>query len=258
MAMRFLTPILMMCALQAGCTEIDPLPLVDAQGNPIRLPEAWDTWLEVEEITPGDSEIPVIPIFRVTFPTYLNTTNVLDVDMVSLSSGGIRASGRATYDMVDRSLDWRPFSPLIAGLNYTLQLNPNRVESVTNAPLRVSQLPTYSVKEDAPRHTAVTSISASWDDVAKIFEVKCWGCHQDPEWRLNPLTVASMVGVTADSVDVFLVKPRDPSASYLMHKILPDYPVRRFGVQPPVWSSEEPLTRQELKVIQAWIQAGAP
>lgn len=256
--MRFLTPVILLLALNTGCTEVDPLPLVDAQGNPIRFPDAWDTWLEVEEITPADTEIPVMPIFRVSFPTYLRTVNVLDVDMVSLNSGGIRAGGRSTYDMVDKTLVFRPFSPLIVGLDYTLTLNPNRVESVTGSPLAVGRLPTYSVRSEAPPHTAPDIVTANWQDVAAIFEAKCWGCHQDPEWRLNPLTRESMIGVLGESVDVFVVKPRDPAGSYLMHKILPDYPLRRFGVQPPEWSSEPPLTKAELKVIQAWVQAGAP
>jgi hypothetical protein len=63
-----------------------------------------------------------------------------------------------------------------------------------------------------------------WPEVDRILEANCRSCHADPQWRLNPLTRESMLGVRAEQVSRFLVRPGDPADSYLMEKILPSYP----------------------------------
>ena len=67
-----------------------------------------------------------------------------------------------------------------------------------------------------------------------------------------------MIGARADEVDEVIVIRYDAADSYLMHKIIPDYPLRRYGVQPPTWSDAEPLTANEIALIEDWIRVGAP
>jgi len=240
-----------------ACTPIDTPPIVDAQGNVVRVPAAYDSWLEIEELTPSGGEIGSRPVFVLTFNAYVSTRNWLDYDVMHLSSGGIRASGRATWDVVGRTIEWRPFGELIDGLDYRVGLNPSRLESVTGAPPFVGTLPVFRVNSEIENVPPALVAASSWGDVQGIIERTCASCHRDPEWLLNPLTVDSMIGVKAEALDVFLVKPFDAANSYLMHKILPDYPNRRFGVQPPTWSDEDPLSSDEIRAIASWIDSGA-
>ena len=246
-----LLPLLMM-----GCTAIEPDVPVDDEGNPIPLPGPYDDWLRVQSVSPRGT-IPTRPTIRITFNAHLEDDLFIDQDMVWLSSGGIRASGRTTYDFQTRTLVFRPFVELIDGLKYRLYVNDIRFESVTGAPPEFAGFPLYTVSSEVEPEETEEGVVV-WPDVRPIFERKCYACHQDPTWQLNPLTPESMVGVRADGGDEHLVVRYDPADSYLMHKIVPDYPLRRHGVQPPVWSDSEPLTFDETAMIQQWIASGAP
>lgn len=111
-------------------------------------------------------------------------------------------------------------------------------------------------REAAPQEVAELP-SPSWQEVSPLIEERCAGCHRDEQWGLNPLTYDSLLGAKSTQTDQFLVRAGDPQDSYLMRKILPDYPEREFTVQPPPWSDVERLDRQELLLIEGWIAAGA-
>ncbi len=57
--------------------------------------------------------------------------------------------------------------------------------------------------------------------------------------------------------DLLLVQPFDPERSYLMHKLLWDYPLREGTAQPTPWDGGAPLPEQDLRLIERWIRGGA-
>lgn len=240
----------------AACGPIDPEPPTDDEGVPIPTPGPFDDWLEVEEVTPDGGEVGLRPTIRVRFDTFIEDDELIDFSAVSLQSAGLRVTGRVTWEMTTRTLVFRPLRDLVPGLQYTLSLAPDYLESVTGAPFRSSDLPKFEAVEGGGS-AADPEIDSSWDAVDTIFERKCRSCHADPQWQLNPLTRASMIGQPSAQTDQLVVLPFDPADSYLMHKILPDYPIRRFTVQPPPWSHAEPLTDVERRLVEAWIRNGA-
>ncbi len=241
-----------------ACGSIDPEPPLDDEGEPIETPEPFDTWLGVERIEPASGVISRNPVFEITFDTYIEDDDLLNYDLVFLQSGGIRVRGFAEWDVSRRTLVWRPSGELIDGLEYQLRLNEDRLRSVTGAPPLFRFGAEYEVDGELEPPSPEARPRATWRDIDTIIVRKCASCHRDPEWLLNPLTPESMIGVRADGRDQLLVIRRDPADSYLMHKILPDYPLRDYGIQPPVWSDAAPLTPNEVAAIQSWIQAGAP
>lgn len=244
-----------------GCGSIDPEAPLDAQGREIPVPEPGERWLSVSGIAPEGEVIPSRPVIRLELSEYVDDDLMLDVDVISLVSGGRRASGRAVWDMQTKTLSWTPFSPLIDGLDYSLAVNASRLESVAGSPLFPPRSRAWRVDAGLDSSAVPSGMAprreARWDEVAEVFSRKCWTCHQDPQWRLNPLTPESMVGVKAADLDRFLVVPLDPDDSYLVQKVLPDYPTIVWDVQPPAWSGVEPLEASEIATIIDWVASGA-
>ncbi len=248
---------ILLVALLSACGSIDPEPVLDAQGNPIPSPEAGEPWLVVEQITPDADVIPSSPEITIQFSDHLEDDLLVDYDVISLVSGGKRVGGRAAWNAVTKTLTWRPFGSLIDGLDYTLQLNNARLLSVVGSPLFPTKRKVWRVdaSQDSPAIQAVADVR--WSDVERVLKTRCWSCHQDPEWKLNPLTRESMIGERSDGGDEILVVPFDPSDSYLLQKIVPDYPTIRWDVQPPVWSGAQPLGEREVRLVESWIRQGA-
>lgn len=238
----------------AACGAIDPEPATDPDGKPIPVPPAGESWLTVQEILPAAGDIPPRPVVSIRMSNYIDDDRLVDIDVVSLASGGRRAFGRTSWDMQSRTLTWRPSAPLTPGLEYDLVLNTSRFQSVTGAPLWNAPRVRWKVDADLESPTIAERRGSSWGQVEAVLARKCWSCHQDPQWQLNPLTVESMVGERAKDVDAFLVLPRDPDDSYLIHKVLPDYPLIRWDIQPPAWSGAQPLEPGEIQVFIDWIE----
>lgn len=248
---------LLMCTTLLGCTSIEDEPLLDEDGNLIPTPGPYDYWLDIEDAQPtGDTSLR--PTIELKFNAHLEDDDFIDFNMAWLASGGIRASGLTSYRVRDRTLVFRPYNNLIEGLRYRLIVNDALLESVTGAPADISTLPLVIASSEIPIEEPEPEPDVAWPDVRRVFERKCWSCHQDPSWQLNPLTRESMIGTKALESDELLVIRYDPADSYLMHKVIPDYPIRRYGVQPPTWSDAEPLTETELALIEDWIRVGAP
>ena len=219
--------------------------------------ETGDDWLQVETIHPDGGEVGPRPEVRMEFNTYIEDDRLLDYGVATLESGGLRVSGRVEYEMTTRSLVFRPLRDLVPGLIYTMSLRADFLRSVTGAPFRATRLPRFVPVEDAVGPGPTPIPRATWSEIDAVLERKCRSCHADPTWDINPLTRASLVGVPSEQTDATLVVPYDPGDSYLMHKILPDYPVRRFTVQPPPWSGAQPLTTGEQRLFELWIRDGA-
>jgi len=248
---------ILVIALLSACGSIDPDPLLDAQGNPIAVPAAGESWLVVEQISPETDVIPTNPQISIRLSNHIDDDLLVDYDVISLTSGGKRMGGRTSWDVTSKTLTWRPFGNLIDGLDYSLQVNDSRLLSVVGSPLYPFKRRTWRVdaQEEAP--TPQTSAEVRWSQVEQILERRCWSCHQAPQWQLNPLTRESMIGKRSNGGEEFLVVPFDPADSYLLHKIVPDYETIRWEVQPPSWSGAAPLQDHQIRLIEAWIRQGA-
>ena len=263
-----ITLALILCACGG---RIEREPLRDEDGEEIPTPPPLEDWLLVEELSPGgDEALPDSPTFLVRFNQYLQEDSARSYGVLSLKTGGVTVGGEYTPIMTERALVWRPNRPLRDTFEYTLTVSGESIRSVTGAPTPpdYSRAVTFIVDASQPPNGPVTSLDleleVSWREVQALFEEKgCYQCHGEPSWHeLNALTYASLVGQKSAQSDLFLVRFKDPVNSYLMHKILPDYPVRRGTLQPPEWAdapaSSRPLDRDELWLVERWIRRGAP
>jgi hypothetical protein len=241
-----------------ACTPVDPDGPVDEDGDPIPLPGPYDTFLEIESITPGEGDaLGPRPWLALRFNAYLDDDTFSSFGAMQLRAGGLRQRGDVRYVMTDRTLYWRPYSDLRDGFVYELDLTLGGVESVTGAPLREPDaLPVYTADADAesaPFGRADDPVT--FDEVDAVFQARCASCHGTPEWPyLVPLDRESLLTTTQPNLGRVMVRAGDPADSYLMHKVLEDYPDRLNGPCPPTWSEDPtPLTRDEVWLIERWI-----
>ncbi len=233
--------------LIASCAENEPL----GEGY-------YDLPLRVVSIEPKPDDGPIYrdQTFRIRLSGYLSTSPLTWYNTATLASGGRRASIYARYFLVDRELEIQLRNNMEPDLYYTLSLNPDTFTSVTGQALEGTTTFTYQVG-DAFEPAARPFSVPTWDDVEAIL-APCGDCHDDPEWKLPPMSYEALVGQrSAQDERRFLVRPFDPARSYLMHKVLASYPVRIGGAQPPVWDQQDPLLEEDLRTLAAWIRAGA-
>jgi hypothetical protein len=243
-----------------SCGEIEQDPPTDADGEVIPIPDPFDSWLEIRGVAPDSDTISTSPTLVVTFSDYLEDDRIRSYDFAELRSGGRRTLGASTYVMTDKAIVWRPYGELERGLKYDFKVLLD-LRSYTNAPTTPSGFDTrtYIVRDDGATAGAEELPEPAWADVDAILMRRCAECHRDTSRRLNPLTRESLVGRRSEQVDRYLVRPGDAPDSYLMHKLLWDYEDIEYTHQPPPWQENaEQLPREELLVIERWIENGAP
>ncbi len=244
--------------LLSSCGQLEPEPPLDEEGEPIPMPDPHEEWLYFEEFAPED-EISIRPTIAITFNTYVNPSTFTSYAAARLTSRDIRNSGRVDYRMTRKQVLFRPNASLEPDLSYVLEWRANDVESVTGSPLHpFALLPRYTTNDELEMSPPLDRPNVQWEEVEELFDRHCNDCHGDSSWQLPELTRDGLVGTRSQQVESMLVEPFHPARSYLMHKILPDYPIRRFTEQPPPWSDAEPLSIEEIERIEHWIAAGAP
>jgi mono/diheme cytochrome c family protein len=93
-----------------------------------------------------------------------------------------------------------------------------------------------------------------------VFETSCMPCHSGDQpadgLSLEATTfVAATVGIAGSELDTLaLVEPGRPDRSYLMMKVMGDERIK--GARMP--KGAEPLTAEQLKVLNDWIAALPP
>lgn len=257
--------------------QIEPDPLVDEDGDVIPVPGPYETWLRVVEISPPtgkNNRLAAKPTFAIEFDQYLDDDTFKSYQTASLRSGGLGVGGNQTYIMTTKTLLWEARSELRPGFEYTFQVGLSNIRSVTDSPRfpdeQVSRIYIAEDDEEVPEEDQMLEVVSHdfelsrdpvfWESVEALFQEKqCYECHGQQDWPLlTDLTREGLVGERSTQRDLFLVRPGDPTDSYLMHKILPDYPVREGTVQPPPWSETgAPLTTEELWLVERWIRGGA-
>jgi len=146
---------------------------------------------------------------------------------------------------------------------------PDRtLAAVTGAPFEAPEGPlAFRIDADGPTtNVPLPDDPVTFADIEPLLTARCAQCHGNTEaWPfLVPMTPEALNGQPSEQVPALLVRPGDPYDSYLMHKLIPDYPVRRNGPHPPPWGEDEPweadatpLTTEELWLIERWIAGGA-
>lgn len=250
----------MIGAVLGGCGPIErPVP-VDEEGEEVAVPAPGESWLELLEQRPV-GETSVRPVVELVFDQYLDRNTFTSYGAISVSSGGgLTQFGETSYWMTRKTLRFTPRSDLEAGLVYQINLSGGEgLRSVVGSPLIpgtvLGEFRTSAEVEGEGSSLARRVVERG--EIERILEAKCQGCHGDQRWGLPEMEVGSLWRTRSEQVDLFLVEPYAPERSYLMHKILPDYPERRFTVQPPPWSEVGPLSLEEVELIEHWIASGA-
>lgn len=100
-------------------------------------------------------------------------------------------------------------------------------------------------------------------DVQTVFDQRCVVCHRidDPLGGLileRSYSYMQIVNVRSIGADMLRIKPNDPDASYLLHKMMSSHIVAGGRGSPmpphPPWTT---TTDDEIQVIRLWIQQGA-
>ncbi len=237
-----------LAAAALACVDNPPLPA-----------DLYDPSVRILAIDPSPDGGPVAeqPVFTASLNTYLDPAPLTFFNAAALNSGGVRASVRADYRMVDKQLVVTTRRPLEPGLIYDLTFNPDAIASVTGQPFQGPALIQF-LSGDAPLPPAPAEPEAPrWAEIEPLL-APCNVCHLDPEWQLPAVTREAMVGVASEQQpELVVVRPFDAPASYLMHKILWDYPLRHGTAQPPPWAGYDQLSIDAQRLIERWINAGA-
>ena len=245
--------------LGIGCGPIEGPVLVDDEGEPVPVPEPLEDWLRVISVEPLE-EVSVRPVVAIEFNAYLDPATFSSFGAIQMNSGGLGRWGYTDYRMTRKTLLFRPNGDLEPELEYRIVMPGGAgFRSVVGSPLfPATTLPVVISTDELAPEGPIQRGAVRAAEVEEIFEGHCNQCHGDPQWQLPSLEPERLVGARSGQVDRFLVEPYHPGRSYLMHKILPDYPDRRFTVQPPPWSEAEALTMEQIEKIEDWIANGAP
>jgi hypothetical protein len=259
----------------SGCLALEPPP---TQGEDVYTPPRSATTLKLTGISPKpSSEQGAAPTIWLSFDQYLDPALIGFHDTLSLTSGGVGFTVRAHYELVDKRIVGRLTRPLEHGLAYVLAPKYDNIRSLLGAYMEAAPLIEFTVGAPDPVVDTLEPSTArvpSWEqDISPMLEEGCT-CHTltlrpDDWFDIPPLTYEALVQQpSTQRPDLMRVEPLEPTRSYLMHKLLSDYPTRRGGEMPPRWAEEasrpgiqisyKPLSYDALRVVELWIRAGAP
>lgn len=207
----------------------------------------------------------------VEFDQHLVASRLIFFNTLSVKSRGLGMGIRSHYEMVDKRVVARLTRDLEAGLVYTMKINIDNVRGLSGAPMLES--PEIIFRAGDHRVEGREETLPTWtDDIEPLIDASCGGCHRaatDDAWfaDIHDLAYENLIkDESAQWSGRHLVVPFQPASSYLMHKLIEDYPSRAGSMMPPPWTSDfdrlptppTPLTRDDLRLIERWIRIGAP
>ncbi len=200
----------------------------------------------VEVEPPAGTEHPADLPLRIRFDRYLDPETV--ADSAAVRSSDVYFSIRAAYDPVDRALLVVPVIQLRVGLEYVLELDPERLRGLEgerlDAPFEAVFRAGLPAGEGAPPPVDFEA------DLAPALEAAC-DCHGPEPAAFPPLTPEALLEVPSRrQPERTLVVPGDAPNSYLLQRVLVDYPGVR-GAPMPV---EGPLPDDVLRDLVSWIE----
>jgi len=248
-------PAVLACASLAGCGVIErtePASDGEKETGPFQRPA------RITEIRPSSGAVSTTPRLEVTFDADLEDDAFNTYNTGSFTSGGLEWGGWGDWVVTDKTLVWTPRDSIPPGLDIQFSL-ADRLEAVTGAPIADrKRIARFRTDEDRETRDRKRPPAPRWSDVDAIFEEHCRECHADSTWDLVDLQPESLVGEPSSEVERRLVKPYDPADSYLLQKLLWDYPDIRYSPQPPPWADGEELSPEEQLTVERWIEVGAP
>jgi hypothetical protein len=221
--------------------------------------------------SPNAVGVPTDVTFRVTFNDYPDPDSVRS-DSILLTVGFFWVPGTYGVDLIGKAAVVRPIRPLSPDLGYTLHLRP-ALASLSGCPGPNEEIEFLTGAGPAGEPPPETPPFAA---VQAIFAAKCaGGCHlADDDAGGGCVTPAAaglslcaadawdaLIGVRSRQTDQLqLVQPADSARSYLLRKLLPASAegARLPGVYGQREPPGEPLPEDQLRLIAAWIDGGAP
>lgn len=232
------------CTLLPGCADEPP----EEQQTGIHLVAAYPS--------PESIDVPLNPEITLSFNQYLDTEPLRYWNMLSVHSSGIWAGGRAFYDMVDKRVRFQLYRALKPRFQYEIELGDDVFFSVAGEALTVVDPIPFQTGADYIDYPIRDPYPTFTENIEPLLTNNC-ACHNQPSWRLPPMTRSNLTSTwSVELPERMLVRPFDAPASYLMHKILWDYPIREGTVMPPPWAGEL-LELDQLRLIERWIRSGA-
>ena len=215
---------------------------------------------------PNAVGVPTDVVFRITFNDYPDPDTVRSNSLL-LTTGFFWVPGTYGVDLVGKAAVVRPISWLAPDLGYALHLRP-ALSSLAGCPGTSEEIEfitgNFATQEQPPA-------PPPFADVQEIFDTRCAsGCHQGESGGCLAPAVADLSLCAAQSWDslvqapsrqtqqLLLVEPGDSARSYLLRKLLSTADGGRlpgvFGHRDP---PGDPLSEPQLRLIAAWIDAGA-
>jgi len=216
-------------------------------------------------------DVPTNVTFRLTFDDYPDPDTVRS-NSILLTSGYFWVPGNYGVDLISKTAMMRPINTLAQGLGYSLHLRP-ALSSLAGCPGTSRDI--EFITGHGPAETPAPE-TPKFDAVQRILDSRCGGgsCHLAPDAADGGCLAApaaglslcpseawdALVGTPSRQNDsLLLVEPGDSARSYLLRKLLPAKgtggPITGvYGQREP---PGEPLPEDQLRVIAAWIDAGA-
>lgn len=169
------------------------------------------------------AEHPADRALRVRFDRYLDP-DVSGAVMVGLVSGDVGVGVDVAYDPVDRALVISPQFELRPGIGYVLTVARDGLRGFDGAVLE-SDLTLHFIAGLAVDPPVGAPAPVDFDDeVAPVLAARC-GCHGPEPAAFPPLTPAGLINVESQrQPGRILVRPGRPLRSYLIQRVLVDYP----------------------------------
>lgn len=198
------------------------------------------------------------PEVVVTLDRWLDTDASRLHDAVQMRAGSARASLDIRWSVVDRTLVARPWAPLRPELAWTLAVRGDALVGLDGAVAPDLEPLALAVADVAAAEVPPPPEPTWADDIGPLLRARCAPCHTD-DGPLLQMRYDALVDRTASNAsDARLVLPWDPARSALLWRVIPGYPEPLGTPMPPPWSDQPPLERDDLRLIEAWIRAGAP
>lgn len=162
---------------------------------------------------------------------------------------------RIELDPLDHTLTATPVDPFEPNLTYTWEVDETRLRGSGGRPVAPVAPYRMPVAADASDPEPEEPVVVRWDDVAPIVAQRCDPCHNDAP--LEPIRPPALALRSTVFEERRLVAPYDAPRSYLVEKLVPEYPDRFGAIMPPPWGEQPPLTTEELRMLVDWVADGA-
>ncbi|MCK9524205.1 MAG: hypothetical protein M0R76_14370 [Proteobacteria bacterium] len=206
---------------------------------------------------------PVDQVIRLRFREHLDVRTIQNA-LFRLYSGPLEKWLTVIYDPVPRELVIWPGSDMRAGVVWELSLREG-MRDISGREVAAGVVARFITSEE--RSGEQPFPRTAWSQVAPVFAQHCQSCHSAPKpfagldmsdaeaWQRTALNAPSDGWPTA-----VRLMPYRPADSYLIRKILDDYPLRAGQQMPRTMEDADtraPLTFDEQQIIAHWILSGA-